>query len=148
MADLKAVLANATELNRGIEKFLKFSTYNRFTDLSGLEIDFTDGEQIFLWNELRIIAERLADVQNRIAYLSLPIMEESRLRKETTGKYRTAKGHYYDCGSGIEALVTDGGCDVPYWTRTVVEHDGEDYYLVGYKGVPMKGLRVRVRSDG
>ena len=36
--------------------------------------------------------------------------------------------------------------DVPYWTRTTVEHNGEDYYLVGYKGLPMNGPRVHVRS--
>ena len=60
--------------------------------------------------------------------------------------YRTAKGHFYDCRSSIEALVTDEYHEVPYWTRTTVEHNGEDYYLVGYKGLSMKGLTVRVRS--
>jgi len=148
MADLKAVLSNAAELNRGIEQFLKFSTYNRFTDLSGLEIDYTDGEQLFLWDELRVIADRLEDIRERIAYQSLPIVEESCLRKGVNGKYRTAKGHYYDCRSMIEALVTDDYHNVPYWTRTVVEHNDEGYYLVGYRDLPMKGLRVRVRSNG
>lgn len=146
MADLKMVLAKATELNRNIEQFLKFSTYDRYTDLSGLEIDFTNGEQIFLWDELRVIADRLADIQEMITYQSLPIVEESCLRKGVAGKYRTVKGHYYDCRSTIEALVTDDYHDVPYWTRTVVEHNGKDYYLLGCKDIPMKGLRVRVRS--
>jgi len=47
----------------------------------------------------------------------------------------------------IEALVDDDYHNVPYWTRTVVEHNDEDYYLVGYRDIPMKGLRVRVRSN-
>ena len=96
--------------------------------------------------ELRRITDKLADVEEYISYLNRPIVEVSRLRKGTAGKYRTAKGRYYDCCNSIEALVTDEYHDVPYWTRTTVEHNGEDYYLVGYKGLPMEGLRVRVRS--
>ena len=88
----------------------------------------------------------MADVQEWISYLTLPITEVSILRKGINGKYRTAHGHYYDCRSYIEALVTDEYHDVPYWTRAVVEHNGEDYYLVGYKDIPMQGLKVRVRA--
>ncbi len=146
MADLQMVFAEAVKLNRSIEQFLKLSTYSKYGDLSGLEIDLHDGEQIFLRDELRIIVDHLDDVRDCIAYLSRPIVEVSRLRKGTAGKYRTAKGHFYDCRSRIEALVSDEYHEVPYWTRTVVEHDGEDYYMVGYKGVPLNGLCVRVRS--
>ena len=56
-------------------------------------MDFTDGEQLLLWEELRRITDKLADVEEYISYLSQPIAEVSRLRKGTAGKYRTAKGH-------------------------------------------------------
>ncbi len=147
MADLQMVLAEAVKLNQSISKFLKSSTYTDYDDLSGLDIDLADGEQLFLWDELRVITDRLADVQNYIEYLSRPIVEVSHLRKGISGKYRTAKGHYYDCRSRIEALVSDEYHDVPYWTRTTVEHNGKDYYLVGYLNIPMDGLRVRVRAS-
>ena len=146
MADLQAALSEAVKLNRSISQFLKFSTYTDYDDLSGLDIDFTDGEQLLLWEELRRITDKLADVEEYISYLTRTITEVSRLRKGTAGKYHTAKGHYYDCCSNIEALMTDEYHNVPYWTRTTVEHNGEDYYLVGYKGLSMNGLRVRVRS--
>ncbi len=146
MADLQMALSEAVKLNRSISQFLKFSTYTDYDDLSGLDIDRTDSEQLLLWEEIRRITDRLADVQECISYLTRPITEVSILRKGTAGKYRTAKGHYYDCHSNIEALVTDEYHEVPYWTRTIVEHNGEDYYLVGYKNLPMNGLRVRVRS--
>ena len=146
MADLQMVLSEAVKLNRSILQFLKFSIYTDYDDLSGLDIDRTDSEQLLLWEELRRITDKLADVQEYVSYLTRPITEVSILRKGTAGKYRTAKGHFYDCRSSIEALVTDEYHEVPYWTRTVVEHNGEDYYLVGYKDLPMKGLRVRVRS--
>ena len=148
MADLQMALEEAFKLNRSIAQFLKFTTYPDYDDLSGLDIDFNDSEQLLIWEELRGITDRLADVQDFISYLARPIVEESRLRKGIAGKYRTAKGHYYDCGSIIEALVSDEYHEVPYWTRTTVEHNGKDYYLVGYRDVPMKGLRVRVRSAG
>ena len=146
MADLQTALLEAVKLNQSITQFLKFSTYMEYDDLSGLDIDFADGEQLLLLDELRRITDQLADVQEYISYLTRPITEVSRLRKGTAGKYRTAKGHFYDCRSSIEALVTDEYHEVPYWTRTIVEHNGEDYYLVGYKDLPMDGLRVRVRS--
>ena len=147
MADLQMVLSEAVKLNQRIAQFLKFSTYSDYDDLSGLDIDFADGEQLLLLEELRRITDRLADVQEYISYLTRPVAEESRLSKGTAGKYRTAKGHFYGCRSSIEALVTDEYHEVPYWTRTTVEHNGEDYYLVGYKGLSMDDLRVRVRSD-
>ena len=146
MADLQMALSEAVKLNRSITQFLKFSTYTDYDDLSGLDIDFADGEQLLLLDELRRITDQLADVQEYISYLTRPVTEVSRLRKGTAGKYRTAKGHFYDCHSSIEALVTDDYHEVPYWTRTVVEHNGEDYYLVGHKGLSMKGRTVRVRS--
>ena len=113
MADLQAALSEAVKLNRSISQFLKFSTYTDYDDLSGLDIDFTDGEQLLLWEELRRITDKLADVEEYISYLTRPITEVSRLRKGTAGKYRTAKGRYYDCCSSIEALVTDEYHDVP-----------------------------------
>ena len=146
MADLQQVLEAAVELNRSITQFLKHSTYTVNDGLNNLDMDCDDGEQLFLKDELLRIAIRLADVQEHISYLSLPVKEVSRLRKGTAGKYRTAKGHFYDCRSMIEALVTDDYHDVPYWTRSVVEYNGTDFYVVGHKDLPMKGLTVRVRG--
>ena len=93
MADLNMALAEAVKLNRSISQFLKFSTYPDYDDLSGLDIDFADGEQLLLWEELRRITDKLADVQEYVSYLTRSITEVSILRKGTAGKYRTAKGH-------------------------------------------------------
>ena len=130
MADLQAALSEAVKLNRSISQFLKFSTYTDYDDLSGLDIDFTDGEQLLLWEELRRITDKLADVEEYISYLTRPITEVSRLRKGTAGKYRTAKGRYYDCCSSIEALVTDEYHDVP-----LLDPD--------YRGTQRRGLLSR-----
>jgi len=60
------------------------------------------------------------------------------------GDYRTEEGYCYRRGSLIVVLLQDGP-HVPCWVQTKVEHDGEDYYLIGYDDIPMEGLCVRVR---
>ena len=146
MADLQAALSEAVKLNRSISQFLKFSTYTEYNDLRALDIDFADGEQRLLWEELPRITDKLADVQEYISYLTRPIMEVSRLRKGIAGKYRTAKGHYYDCCSSIEALVTDEYHDVPYWTRSVVEHNGTDYCRKTPPAMPGSSVKALAES--
>ena len=36
--------------------------------------------------------------------------------------------------------------EVASWRSSRVEHDGNDYYIVGYRNVELSGLRVRVRK--
>ena len=146
MADLSMVLKEAQKLNGRIRGLLGFSTYKDYDDLSGLSIDYMDGEQLFLQTELRGIMEKLSDVAGRIEYLSRPVVEISRLHKNGNGRYETEDGHEYTSGCGIEALVKDDCWEVPYWVWTSVEHDGKDYFLVSHKNVRMDGLTVRVRK--
>ena len=91
--------------------------------------------------------EKRADVEDCIRYIAQPVLKMEQLRKNVSGRYETGSGFYYCCGSPIEALVTDGRYDVPYWVRTSVEHDGTDYYLVGHREVHMEGLTVRIRRS-
>lgn len=89
MADLQQVFEEAVRLNQDITQFLKASTYFEYDDLSGLDgIDRTNGEQILLWEELRFITEKLADAQERIAYLTRPIAETCRLQRGVPGSIR------------------------------------------------------------
>lgn len=146
MADLNTVLSKAIELNWNIRSLLRLSTYKDYDDLSGLEINYEDSEQLLILDELRTVMDKLADVENIIDRFSRPIEETSRLFKNESGRYETKAGHYYTSGSGIEALITDDRYEVPYWVRTRVEHDGTNYYLVGHRGISLDGLTVRVRK--
>ena len=109
-------------------------------------IDYDSAEELFLLDELKGVMRAFQDVQDKLSYLSRPIKETSRLSRNRSDRYETYHGHCYTCGSRIEALVSDNRHDSPYWTRTSVEHDGSDYYLVGHKEVDMDGLTVRVRE--
>ena len=147
MKDLKQVLAETNELYCKIDSILGSSTYDDCSDLSDLEINYKDSEQLFLLGELQAIMQKLDEVRGRLIYLSLPIIEVSRLHRNESGRYETDGGHYYTCGSPIEALVEDGYRDVPYWVWSRLESNDKGYYLVGYGNVDMDGLTVRVRGE-
>lgn len=148
MADLKMVLEKTNDIKWKIDSILRYSTYNDYDDLSGLDIDYRDSEQLFLLDELQAIMKCLGEVKGRLAYLSLPVLEVSRLHRNRSGRHETDGGHYYTCGSPIEALVQDGYREVPYWMWTRLESNAEGYYLVGYGNVDMDKLTVRVRREG
>ena len=147
MADINKVFEEAQKLKWNIGSLLKLSGYERNGDLSGLNIDYENGEQLFLTEELRGIMEKLDDVNWRLKYLSRPVKEVSCLHKNRSGRYETSGGHSYTSGHSIEALVPDDYSNVNCWVRTRVEHDGKDYYLVGHHDVSMEGLTVRIREE-
>ncbi len=147
MADLKTVLEKTNDLKWKIDSILRYSTYDECDDLGGLDINYRDGEQLFLLEELQSIMRNLDEVRGRLTYLALPVREVSRLHKNESGRYETDGGHYYTCGSPVEALVEDGYHEVPYWVWTRLEHNEKGYYLVGCGNVEMDDLTVRVRGE-
>lgn len=146
MSDIKNVVKCAKELNQQIENLFKLSTFDECGDLSYLEYDPTDSEQIFHLEEMVKIMENLFSVRKKISHITYPVKEVSKLHKDTAGRYETDGGYYYTSGTGIEVLVSDEYHKVPYWKRTCVEHDGKDYYIVGYKDTPLDSVTVRVRQ--
>ena len=147
MAHISSIMEQALELQPDISRLLRNAIYHQYDDLSGLEINYEDCEQLFLLDDLRGMMEKLAGVEDAIRYLSQPVLEVDRLWKNASGRYETGSGRYYCCGDPIEALVSDGRYNTPYWVRTSVEHDGTDYYLVGHRDVRMAGLTVRIRKN-
>lgn len=146
MKNLGELLEMSQKLNTEIKRLLKESTYLEYDDLSKLDIDYKDAEQLLLQEQLWKVLQELEEVSGRLDYLALPIKEVSRLHKNSDGRYETKGGHYYTSGCRVEALVSDSFRTVPYWVRTSIEHDGNDYYLVGYREVELEGLKVRLRG--
>ena len=143
--DINAVLEQMAELKIKIDEILSASTYDEHADLRGLHVDLGDSGQRFLLKELRAIMRKLADTGGSIEYLFRPVKEVGLLHRDKDGKYKTGQGYSYRSGSLIEFLLQDDSGEVSCWVPTKVEHDGEDYYLVGYEDIPLEGLRVRVR---
>lgn len=145
MADLTMTLARVAGLKPRIDDILKYSTYDEHADLRGLHVDNKDSDQLFQLRELKAIMGKLADIAGSIEYLFRPVLETGTLHKDESGEYRTEKGYCYRSGSLIEVLLQNDSHEVPCWVLAKVEHDGEDYYLIGYDDIPMEGLNVRVR---
>lgn len=127
-------------------QFLLECKYNECDDLSELEINWNDPEQLLLRDELRVAADHMAKAYQTIRYLAEPVKSTSKLRLNSTGRYETEDGFVFTCGSLIEALVDDGVHDGPYWTVTSVEYGPNGYYLVGHRDVCLNGLTVRFRK--
>lgn len=146
MNSLSQVMDQAMALKSEISKLLLASTYKEYSDLSGLDINYGDSEQLLQLEVLRDITEKLADIEATLDYMSLPVLEGGQLVKNAVGKYTTNSGHVLHAGSMVEALIADGVYDVPYWSIDRVEYDGTDYYLVKNLNTPMDGLAVRIRG--
>ena len=146
MKSLAQIMDQAMVLKSEISKLLLASTYKECSDLSGLDINYGDSEQLLQLEVLRDITEKLADIEATLDYMSLPVLEGGQLVKNAVGKYTTNSGHVLHAGSMVEALIADGVYDVPYWSIDRVVHDGTDYYLVKNLNTPMDGLAVRIRG--
>lgn len=145
MAGLNMALIQMKGLKFRIDDILSVTTYDEHADLRGLHVDRKDSDQLFLLKELRSIMRKLADTGCSIEYIFRPVREVDSLHQNEDGEYVTGQGYPYRSGSLIEVLLQDDSHEVPCWTLTKVEHDGEGYYLVGYEEIPMEGLNVRVR---
>ena len=143
--EINTVLEKMAELKIQIDDILRSSTYDEHADLSGLHVDRKDSDQLFLLKELRSIMRKLADAGCSIEYISRPVKEVSSLHQSEDGEYVTGQGYRYRSGSLIEVLLQDDSQEFPCWVLTKVEHDEEEYYLVGYEDISMEGMNVRMR---
>lgn len=145
MSDLESLLSRLKVLNGDIKDIIKQSKYDMYDDLSGLNIDYDNPEELLLLDEIRGIAQKLSDVSGDIEYLSKPIKSTGKLFKNSNGKYEM-DNHYktYSCGHTIEVYLYDEFSERYSWVISSVEFN-KDYYIVGHKNVPMEGLKARVR---
>lgn len=156
MSDLKALSDEMAKLKRQIETVLYISGYQENSDLSGLS-DYRQIKSADDWQkveEYEGILYKLDEMQSRMEYHTKSVKEVSRLHMNASGRYETARGHYYTSGNGIEFLRTeevynydtDKWENAEIWTTSRVESRNGEYYIVGYSDVELSGLKVRVRG--
>lgn len=155
MADLKTLSDEMAKLKSQIETIFIISHYQNCDDLSELSDyeQITAADQRQQLEEYRNILYKLDDIQGNLKYYDKPVKEVSRIYANESGRYETDKGHCYTSGSTIEFLRVEETYDydaekwedTPIWTTSRVEHNGSDYYIVGYPDVGLSGLKVRVR---
>ena len=147
------IFTEAKEIRRGINALLARADFTYYDDLSGVETDETDPDQLFLRDELASVLSDLDDAVRSLNYLSRPIKTEGTLHKQSNGRYEV-NGTELTSGHGVEYLATDDRHSVyvngdyqpvPYWRSSRIEHNGKDYYIVGADIGSLEGLTVRIR---
>lgn len=152
---LNDIMTELKALNPDIKQLLSHADFENYEDLSGLDIDRADAEQLFLLDELQTLLSKLDDVSHTLNYLSRPIKVEGALHKNSNGRYEV-RGYELTSGNGIEYLATDDWhmryndnddyVPTPYWKASRIEHDGKDYYIVGADDLTtLENVRVRIR---
>lgn len=148
---VKDIFNEVEELNLKIKQVLYHAEFENYEDLSTLKYDNTNPDELMMLDELRSMLMKLEEISHTINYLSRPVKKYGTLHKNENGRYEM-NGHEFSSGCGIEYLAwycryneNDECVHTPYWRASRVEHNGEDYYIVGANGVELEGLRVRIR---
>lgn len=153
--NIRDIMAEVQELNVKVQQILYHADYEMYDDLSGLEWDKTNADDLFMLDELRQILYKLDEVSHTLKYLDIPIKTEGALHKNANGRYEV-NGIELSSGCGIEYVsLDDRHCrynendeyvPTPYWVASRIEHDGKDYYIVGADEFEtLENVRVRIR---
>ena len=153
---IKDIMAEVQELNLKIQQIMYHSQFTEYDDLSGLEYDKADAEDLFLLDELQRILSKLEDITHTLNYIDRPIRTEGALHKNANGRYEV-NGIELSSGCGIDYLATDDRhcrynknddyVATPYWCSSRIEHNGKDYYIVGATDLEtLENVRVRIRQ--
>jgi len=156
MANISDICNELFEIKARFSSVLQQSKYTEYDDLSGLDINYEDPEELLLVDELRGVLEKIERIHSDLSYLQRSVKYTGQLHKNFQGRYELDNGHYFTSGSCIEVLLcdetyqtydeNDNTVSHPYWTVTSIEHDQTDYYLVGHKNVKLEGLTARIRK--
>lgn len=143
MKKLECLLNKMNGLSAKIDELNAVSQYLEYDDLSGMDIDYNDPNELLLKTELIGIMEKLNDVRSTLKYLNSPVLSEGQMFLNTQNCYelKGKNGKVYHCGDIIEFKDPFNNC----WTVSRIEHNGNDYYIVGYKELSLQCLRVRNR---
>lgn len=109
MITIQKTLADLKAMSRDFNKIAEQTGFAAYGDMSYLEVDYENAEQVFYSREINSIIEKIDDMVHRIAYLNRPIIETTIIHKNRDGRYETASGHEYSCGSGVPCLIDDYG---------------------------------------
>ena len=153
MTELVELKREMRKLQDQMEKIMHMTKYPSYDDLSAVEYNHTDPDDLQYIDEYRLALDNLSRIEYRLSYMDRPVSYTDTLILRPDGRYGTRNdSFYYTSGTIIEFAYTkevlnaDEYEEIPVWTISSVEHNGKDYYIVGYPDVSMVGLKVRVRE--
>lgn len=134
-----------SELNADIKHLMKQTKYEAYGNIDAVSYNNSDIDERFLYNELQGVMYNLNRASDDIDYLTSEVIGEYVLTKNSGERYEDIRE--YTCGSTIEFCFYDSFYECERWAISSIEHNGEDYYIVGYKSVKLDGLKTRRRKE-
>lgn len=101
----------------------------------------SDPDEVEKWYAIQKVYALLDEAFSLVKYYESPVIGEGKLVKNPNGRYELA-GLELTSGSLIELLEEED--ETPRWVRTVIEHNGDDYYAVSVRG-SLEGKLARYR---
>ena len=141
--NIQQLYNNFSDLNKEISTILKQSGFDTHNDLYDLDCG-SDSDSLMLREELTDVLDHLDVVNSILNYLGKKIAGEYTLHKNKNDRY-SCDLHEYTCGNRIEFYYYDDDIEKYRWNISTVEHNGSDYYIVGYRDISLNGLKVRIR---
>lgn len=143
--NLNELFKKATCLNLEIKELLQESKFDRYDDLSGIEIG-ENTEESLIKSEIRNAFECLDDFRRIINYLNREVVEYGYLELNSSGRYQIGGSKTeFTCGSTIEFYHYDEVQERHKWSLSRLEATKGEYYIVGFRTLELCGLKVRVR---
>lgn len=143
--DVNELGEKLNKLKGSIHSILNDTGYLNYGELA-ITSDKSNPEEQLLLEQYSNIVHSLDDVYSSLSYLGKPIAHEGTLSKNTRGRYELDDSVEFTSGSSIEFLMYDQFLESEKWVASRVEHTNGDYYIYGFKEIPLQGLKARVRS--
>lgn len=143
------LMKRVRRLTGEIKEIIRISGYDY--GLSEFEVDYDrkNPDEVQLYYELENIVSKFDDILSTVKFLDRDVSEVSRLHLNGNGRYETASGTELTCGTCIEFLYYNDYYEdePPRWVSARIEHDGNDYYICGYKNVDIGSVLIRFRKS-
>ncbi|MCM3692198.1 DUF5348 domain-containing protein [Neobacillus niacini] len=109
--------------------------------------DYDSPDERFKDDMARTIVYKLDEVNRLLKWMEKPVLAEGNLFKRSDGKYEIEGADiYFTSGSPLDVWHYDEFDERYVWTRSVVEHNGEDYYIKALgRETSIEGVKVRAR---
>lgn len=147
---LKTVLNRLTDINQQFQDLIRDIGMDDGCELGDvLAPNKADPDEVFLINKLSSLIPPLCRLHQELSCLLTSYNDVHVLQLYPNDRYgydvRTSdEERTFSCGSPVEALIHDENGN-SCWVSTRIEHNGTDYYLYGYRQIPLNGLTIRER---
>lgn len=139
MVSINEVYNKIILLNREVMEIQKRATGSNEMNEIGEQIEKPKNpDEAMKYDFVIRTLDKLDDISRDVSYLQKPVRFRGVLYRNSRGRFEIPE-YEWTSGRGIEVLIENA------WIHSRVEHDGKDYYIVGYSSVPMDGLKVRIR---